>query len=146
MKVSNFRDQIDHDRIVAAIRAAEERSRGEIRVHVVHHSVGDAESAAAAAFTRLGMTATAERNGVLIYVAPRSQRFAVMGDTAIHGRCGDAFWRGVAATMQQAFRDGRFTDGIVEAIAAVGQALTREFPRVAGKTDENELPDAVSEE
>jgi uncharacterized membrane protein len=146
MKVSNFHDQIDHERIVAAIRAAEERSRGEIRVHVAHHSVGDAEAAAAAAFTKLGMSATAERNGVLIYVAPRSQRFAVVGDTAIHGRCGDAFWRGVAATMEKAFREGRFTDGIVEGIGTVGLALAREFPRVAGKRDENELPDAVSEE
>ncbi len=146
MKVSNFHNQIDHERIVAAIRAAEERSRGEIRVHVAHHSVGDAEAAAAAAFTKLGMSGTAERNGVLIYVAPRSQRFAVVGDTAIHGRCGEAFWRGVAATMEQAFREGRFTDGIVEAIGTVGLALAREFPRVAGKRDENELPDAVSEE
>jgi uncharacterized membrane protein len=146
MKVSSFHDQIDHDRIVSAIRAAEEQSRGEIRVHVAHHSVGDAEAAAAATFTRLGMSATAERNGVLIYVAPRSQRFAVVGDTAIHGRCGDAFWRGVAATMERAFRERRFTDGIVEAIGSVGVALAREFPRVTGKRDENELPDAVSEE
>jgi uncharacterized membrane protein len=146
MKLSNFRDQIDHDRIVAAIRAAERQSRGEIRVHVVHHSIGDAEAAAAVAFTKLGMTATAERNGVLIYVAPRSQRFAVVGDTAIHERCGPAFWRGVAAAMEQAFREGRFTDGLVEGISTVGEALAREFPRDAGKSDANELPDTVSEE
>ncbi|MFI5184663.1 MAG: TPM domain-containing protein, partial [Vicinamibacteria bacterium] len=145
MKLKDFRDRIDHERIVAAIREAEGRSRGEIRVHVVHHSIGDVEAAAGAAFARLGMTSTAERNGVLIYVAPRSQRFAVVGDTAIHERCGPGFWRDVAAAMEQAFREGRFSDGLVDGIAAVGAALAREFPRVAGQVDENELPDTVSE-
>jgi len=146
MKTRNFRDQIDHERVVAAIRAAESASRGEIRVHVAHHSVGDAEAAASAVFTKLGMSATAERNGVLLYVAPESQRFAVLGDTAINARCGAAFWRDVADAMQRAFREGRFTDGLVEGIATVGQALAREFPRVPGQGDENELPDSVSQD
>ena len=146
MKLRHFRDQIDHERVVTAIREAEGRSRGEVRVHVVHHRVGDVEAAAAAAFAKLGMTSTAERNGVLIYVAPRSQRFAVVGDTAIHERCGARFWRDVAASMGQAFREGRFSDGLVEGIATVGLALAREFPRISGQGDKNELPDTVSEE
>jgi uncharacterized membrane protein len=145
MKFGNFQEQIDHERVVAAIREAESQSRGEIRVHVVRNSVGDVEAAATAAFSKLGMNATAERNGVLLYVAPASQRFAVVGDKAIHERC-PGLWRDVAAAMEGAFREARFTDGLVEGIAAVGEALAREFPRTLGRADRNELPDEVSEE
>ena len=91
------------------------------------------------------MDATAERNGVMVYVAPASQRFAVVGDTAIHERCPD-LWRDVAGAMEEAFREGRFTEGLVEGIGAIGEALTREFPRGPGSADANELPDEVSEE
>jgi uncharacterized membrane protein len=145
VKFAHFRGQIDHGRVVAAIREAEKGSRGEIRVHVVRHSVGDVETAAAAAFSRLGMHATTERNGVMVYLAPASQRFAVVGDTAIHERCPD-LWRDVTAAMEGAFRQGRFTDGLVEGIGAIGRALAREFPRAPGSADTNELPDEVSEE
>ena len=145
MRFMSFRGQIDHERVVAAIREAEMGSRGEIRVHVVRHSVGDVEAAAAAAFRHLGMHATAERNGVLVYVAPASQRFAVVGDAAIHERCPD-LWREVAAAMEGAFRRGLFTEGLVEGMGAIGRALAREFPRMPGSADTNELPDEVSEE
>ncbi|MFI5183271.1 MAG: TPM domain-containing protein, partial [Vicinamibacteria bacterium] len=145
MRFKSFREQLDHERIVAAIREAEKKSRGEIRVHVVRHSVGDVEAAASAAFSKLGMAATAERNGVLLYVAPASQRFAVVGDTAIHERC-PGLWRDVATAVERAFREGRFTDGLVEGVAAIGEALEREFPRTPGLSDRNELPDEVSEE
>ena len=79
-----FLAAIDDERIVAAIRSAESRSRGEIRVHVAEGLVSDPRRAAEADFARLGMAATAERNGVLILVAPESQSFAVIGDEGIH--------------------------------------------------------------
>ena len=78
MKPDDFVKGLDGVRIVAAIREAEDRSRGEIRVHVAEGPVDDARAAAQADFERLGMTATAERNGVLILVAPESQAFAVV--------------------------------------------------------------------
>jgi uncharacterized membrane protein len=146
LKSKHFLKQLDHDRIVAAIREAEGRSRGELRVHVVHHDVGDVEQAAARQFEAFGMTATAERTGVLIYVAPRSRKFAVIGDTGIHARCGPGFWKDVAAAMESEFREGRFTDGIVKGLARAGDALAEHFPRTPGGADANELPDEVTEE
>src|SRR5262245_36938266 len=145
MKPAEFVKGLDHGRIVDAIRAAEARSRGEVRVHVSRGAVEDAQAAAAAQFQALGMSATAERNGVLVYVAPANQRFAVIGDAAIHERCGAAFWSEVSAAMAGAFREGRFTEGIVEAVARVGDALARHFPPTGGE-DRNELPDDVSED
>jgi uncharacterized membrane protein len=139
-----FLGAIDDARIVAAIRLAEARSRGEIRVHVAEGEIKDARHAAEADFTRLGMTATAERNGVLILVAPESQSFAVVGDRGIDERCPAGFWEAVAEGMAQDFREGRFTEGIVSVVTRVGDELERHFPRRAGEQDRNELPDAVS--
>jgi uncharacterized membrane protein len=145
MKLESFLSQVDQERIVAAIRAAEARSRGEVRVHASSRAVDDAQQEAARQFERLGMTATAERNGVLIYVAPRSQRFAILGDTAIHEKCGAEFWTQVAAAMEHDFREGCFTEGLLKGIAAAGDALARFFPR-SEAADRNELPDQVSED
>jgi uncharacterized membrane protein len=144
MKPRSFLSRLDHDRVVAAIRAAEGRSRGEIRVHVAHKKVGDPQRAAAALFERLGMTATAERNGVLLFVAPVSRRFAVVGDKGIHEKCGDGFWKDVASAMEEDFRHGRFTDGIVKGVTRAGEALAAHFPRTG--PDRNELSNEVSED
>lgn len=144
MKPRSFLSRLDHDRVVAAIRAAEDRSRGEIRVHVAHEEVDDPQAAAAALFEKLGMTATAERNGVLIFVAPARQRFAVVGDKGIHEKCGDVFWKDVAAAMEEDFRAGRFTEGIVKGVTRAGEALAVHFPRTG--PDRNELTDEVSED
>ena len=145
MKTSEFLHKLDHDRIVAAIREAEARSRGEVRVHVTNQRPADVEKAAEAQFERLGMTATALRNGVLIYVSPPIQRFAVVGDLAIHERGGPGFWAAVAEAMQADFRAGRFTDAIVKGVTRVGEALATHFPRI-GDADVNELSDQVTED
>ena len=42
------------------------------------------------------------------------------------------------------FREGRFTEGIVAGVRALGDELARHFPRRPGETDRNELPDTVS--
>jgi uncharacterized membrane protein len=139
-----FLDEIDDERIVAAIRGAEARSRGEIRVHVAEGPVPDSRRAAEADFARLGMAGTAERTGVLILVAPESQSFAVVGDRGIDERCPPGFWEELAAGMAGEFRVGRFTDGIVAAVARLGDELARHFPRRPGEDDPNELPDGVS--
>lgn len=145
MKPKAFVGRLDHDGIVAAIREAESRSRGEIRVHVSNRNVEDAQRSAAVQFSKLGMATTAERNGVLIYVAPSSQRFAVIGDQAIHEKCGPDFWRDVAGAMEQDFREGRFTEGIQKGIARAGEALSAHFPRTQA-ADRDELPNEVTED
>jgi len=77
--------------VVHAIQEGESRTSGEIRVFVSHLKVADVQAAAREQFEKLGMTATRERNGVLISVAPRSRVFAILGDEAIHAQCGDSF-------------------------------------------------------
>jgi uncharacterized membrane protein len=139
-----FLKALDDARIVAAIREAEARSRGEIRVHVAERQINDPRTEAALVFERLGMADTAERNGVLLFVAPASQSITVLGDRAVHERCGEAFWESVVGRVRGEFGAGRFTEGIVTAVRAVGDELARHFPRRPGETDVNELPDTVS--
>ena len=143
MKTTEFLHRLDDARILDAIREAEGRSRGEVRVHVTNQKPVDVQKAAASQFERLGMTATALRNGVLIYVAPSIQQFAVIGDLAIHERGGPGFWPAVAQAMEEDFRAGRFTDGIVKGVARVGDALATHFPRT-DQVDANELADQVT--
>ena len=137
-------EAIDDERIVAAIREAEARSRGEIRVHVAEGAVEDPRAEAALAFERLGMVRTDERNGVLVFVAPESRSVAIVGDRDIDARCGEAFWIRVVGEVRDEFQAGRFTEGLVAAVRAVGDELARHFPPRPGETDRNELPDAVS--
>ena len=146
MQTKSFLGALDHERIVKAIQEAEARSRGEVRVHVSQKTVTDATADAARQFEALGMTQTAERNGVLLFVAPVSQTFAVVGDEGIHARCGPGFWKDVVAAVEADFRAGRFTDGIVKGVARVGDELATHFPRTEGVNDRNELPDEVTED
>jgi uncharacterized membrane protein len=140
----SFISQLDNDRIVAAIADAESRSSGEIRVHVTHRKPEDLEARARRRFEILGMTKTAERNGVLFYIAPALRRFQILGDTGIHEKCGADFWKDVAAEMEESFRRGEFTEGILRGVKKVGEVLAAHFPRSA--QDRNELPDTMDEE
>ena len=146
MRLKRFLDRLDRDRIVAAIQAAESRCRGEIRVHASNRAVADVQKAAARQFEKLGMAGTAEGTGVLIFVAPLSRNFAILGDHGIHARCGDELWREVAAAMEKDFRAGRFGEGIVKAVERAGEVLAQHFPRLPGVADEDELPNTVSED
>ena len=138
--MANVFAQFDSERIVAAIAAAEKETSGEIRVHITRRVPKDLQQRAVRRFHLLGMTKTAERNGVLIYIAPRARQFRILGDTAIHEKCGEHFWKEVAAAMEAHFRERRLTEGVVAGIERVGEVLARHFPR--REKDRNELPDS----
>ena len=136
--------QFDSDRIVQAIAAAEAKTSAEIRVHVTRRVPKDLEERALRRFQKLGMTNTADRNGVLVYIAPRARQFRILGDVAIHAKCGDEFWRAVAAAMEGHFRKGEFTEGVLRGVERLGEELAQHFPRAA--TDRNELPNEIDED
>ena len=141
MDTKQFLKQIDQDRIVKAIQHAESLSSAEIRVFVTRRSADDPVAAGKQQFQKLGMHKTALRNGVLIFVAPRSQAFSILGDEAIHSRCGAEFWQKVAESMTHHFQQSQFTDAIEHGINEAGRVLAEHFPR--SKDDVNELPDEV---
>lgn len=132
---------IDAARVQAAIAAAERLTSGELRVIVSRVAAPDPVAAAEREFHRLGMMSTEERNGVLLFLAPRSRTFAIVGDEAIHARCGEAFWREVSSAMEAEFLRADFTAGLVLGLERAGALLAMYFPRRA--IDQNELPDRV---
>jgi uncharacterized membrane protein len=127
-----FTPKLDHARVVAAISAAERLTSGEIQVLIARHRAPDPVAAAQRHFRRLGLANSPHRNSVLLFVAPRSRSFAVIGDQGIHERCGDAFWTELAAAMTAYFQRGEFTEGLVHGIARAGELLAVHFPRTAG--------------
>jgi uncharacterized membrane protein len=137
-----FLQQLRHDDIVAAICAAEQKTSGEIRVFVSRKNLEDPVAAAQAEFVRLGMAKTKLHNGVLIFVAPQARKFAVIGDQAVHQRCGDGVWQALTAEMSGHFQQGEFTTGILHAIRKAGALLATHFPH--RPDDRNELPDQVA--
>ncbi len=140
----HFLSRLDHDRIVAAIADAERKSAGEIRVHVTHRKPKNLEERAKLRFEKLGMTRTAHRNGVLMYIAPKLRRFQILGDVGIHEKCGEDFWKETASVLEAHFRKGDFTDGIIRGVEKIGEVLAEHFPRSA--EDRDELPDEIDEE
>jgi len=141
----DFFEALDRPAIVEAIRRAEARSYGEIRVHLHHGTVADARAEAERTFLRLGMEKTVRGSACLIFLAPASRAFAVVGGAGIHEKVGDGFWLEARDAARARFTEGKFTEGIVAAVEKLGDALALFFPR-EGTSDRNELPDDVSED
>src|SRR6266545_3052950 len=144
MRTKEFLSKLDHDRIVQTIHEAESKTSGEIRVFIQRGKLSvDPLIVAQKKFQRLGMHKTRERNAVLIFVAPRAHKFAVIGDKAIHEKCGEQFWQRVVDGMRVHFQNERFSHALIEAVNEVGKVLTTHFPRTSANA--NELPDEIVE-
>jgi uncharacterized membrane protein len=142
MDPRDFFSDRDRESIVSAIRQAELRTSGEIRVHVRNRSGEDTVAAAREAFDNLGMSNTELRNGVLFLIAVQDRSFAIFGDDGIDEKVPEGFWEATRDCMQARFREGDFTNGLIEAITMAGEQLAQFFP--ARRDDINELPDAIS--
>jgi uncharacterized membrane protein len=138
----DFFSKQDQEDIRQAIASAELDTSGEIRVHIENTCSGDVLDRAAFVFRQLGMHKTALRNGVLIYLAVKNRRFAVIGDSGINKVVPDNYWDDIKAGMLNNFRDNRFTEGLVAAITSAGQQLKKHFPHL--RDDVNELSDDLS--
>ena len=130
--------------VVAAIRAAERRTTGEIRVFMEHRcTFMDAIDRAIEVFATLQMAQTEERNAVLVYVAVKDQQFAIYGDEAIYQKAGGPhFWERAAMILQAALRRGDIAGGLTACIGELGTALSNHFP-YDSEVEKNELPDEI---
>jgi uncharacterized membrane protein len=130
--------------LVEAIRQAEILTSGEIRVHLEDHCpTPDPLDRAAQVFAELNMHKTAQRNGVLFYLAWQSRQFAVIGDAGINAAVPDDFWETTKENVLQLFRQEKYAGGLENGIRLVGEQLQRYFPYDAA-TDQNELDDSIS--
>ena len=141
MQVTEFISQLDEARIVAAIAAAERQTSAEIRVYISHRAHADALAFAQRRFRQLGLTKTRQRNAVLLYLAPRTRQFAIVGDSGVHEKCGAAFWQEASAQLSAALQQGNYTAALIQTVQQIGALLAAHFPPAAG--DGNELPNAI---
>jgi uncharacterized membrane protein len=145
MRTKEFLNKLEHDRIVRAIQEAESKSSGQIRVYIQRGKLDvDPLPKAHRKFHQMGMQKTNEHNAVLVFVAPRARKLAVVGDRAIHEKCGEEFWHEVVDRMRDHFREEKFTQALVEAITEIGNMLAAHFPRRS--ISSNELPDEIIED
>ena len=132
----------EQEEIRLAIKNAELDTSGEIRVHVENSCKGDVLDRAAFVFKQLGMEKTELRNGVLIYLAIKHRKFAIIGDKGINNVVPAGFWDNIQKEMLESFRRNEFSAGLCKALAAVGENLKKFFPYK--KDDVNELADDIS--
>jgi len=130
-------------RIVDAIREAEKRTSGEIRVFVESHCrYVDPLERAAEVFFSLEMDETKDHNAVLVYVAMKDRQLAVFGDKGIHEKVGTDYWRKEVELMISKFNSENYGEGISQCVLDIGEALHHYFP-YDQDTDKNELPDEI---
>ena len=141
-KKQNWFTPQENEAIVNAIRAAEKRTSGEIRVFIESRcSFVDPVDRAVEVFFGLKMDKTEDRNGVILYIAMKDQQLAVFGDKGIHEKVGTEFWNKEVNKMLSSFSRENYKDGIVQIVTEIGDALVSNFPYE--NEDRNELPDDI---
>lgn len=142
MKASTFFSKEQQAQILASVKEAEMETSGEIRVHIETSLKDDVLDRAAWLFRKMGMDKTAERNGVLFYLAVNDRKFAIIGDAGINSKVPAGFWDDISEVLKKNFKEGKFTEGLAEGIIMAGNQLKTHFPHRLD--DVNELPDDIS--
>jgi uncharacterized membrane protein len=132
----------EEQKIVEAIGIAENMTSGEIRVHIESRCKGEVLDRGADLFYELKMNETRDRNGVLIYVALKDRKLAILGDTAINAVVPDGFWDKASNLMIEHFKSGQYATGIEQAVLLAGEQLKAYFPLKSDDT--NELSNEIS--
>lgn len=143
MRKKEFFAEAEQQQIVAAIKAAEQQTSGEIRVFVESHCrYVDPLDRATEVFLGLKMEKTIARNGVLVYVAIKDRQLALFGDRGIHEKVGNEFWNREVRLILSHFNKTSYGDGIAQVVTEIGEALRLHFP-YDKSSDTNELPDDI---
>lgn len=140
--IENFLTASEEQDIIQAIRAAEQSTSGEIRIHIERHSKTDTFERAKEVFHYLKMDNTKLQNGVLIYVAVDDKTFVIYGDKGINDVVPSGFWNSTKDVIQSYFMKGQFKQGLIEGVLNAGKQLESHFPWIHG--DSNELTDSIS--
>jgi uncharacterized membrane protein len=131
MNPDDFITRLHHDQIVQAIHQAERNTTGQIRIFISHGRAPDPLAAGKKHFEKLRMHHHPHRNAILIFVAPKSQTFAILGDEQIHTRIGDPAWQSLATEVATHFKSNHPMQAIITAIQQAGKLLATHFPRPA---------------
>lgn len=140
------------DRLTQRVRASEKRHSGEIRIYVEAGLPTSylwrrdtlpqvVRQRALSLFGKLRVWDTENNNGVLIYLLLAERAIEIVADRGIDRQLSPQDWQAMIARMGAAFREGRFEDGLTQALEEISALLVQHFPLAAGDLDHNELPD-----
>ena len=136
------------ERLMRRVAASENRHSGEIRI-CVEASLPSSyiwrqslpRERALAMFGKLRIWDTEHNNGVLIYLLLAEHAIEIVADRGLNARVSAAEWAALVQRMGGAFREGRFEDGLTQALGEVSALLVQHFPLAPGEVSPNELPD-----
>ena len=126
-------------RVEQAITDSERMHRGELRVAVeASLDLGplfrgqSPRARAEEVFSQLRVWDTAENSGVLLYINWADRDIEIVADRGISARVTQDEWESICLAIEQAFRAGRFEEGLVEGIRQITRLLMVHFPAVPG--------------
>jgi uncharacterized membrane protein len=136
------------ERLARRVAASERRHSGEVRVCVeaglplsyLWRGATPRERALAV-FGKLRVWDTERNNGVLIYLLLAEHAIEIVADRGLASKVPPGEWQAIVDRMGSAFHEGRFEDGLTQALEEVSALLVAHFPAPAGADGLNELPD-----
>ncbi len=148
------------ERLAQRVAASERRHSGEIRICVEASlpvsyvwRLGEdkplkalVRERAVTMFGKLRVWDTEHNNGILIYLLLAEHAIEIVADRGVARHVSAEQWQAMVAHMASAFRDGRYEDGLTQALEESSAVLMQHFAVGAGpgdgQGDVNELPDA----
>jgi len=140
--VESFLTASEEQEIVRAIQKAEFNTSGEIRVHLEKVTSKEVMERAKEVFFELKMDQTKERNGILLYVATDSKKFAILGDAGIDQKVPAHFLQDETDMIIGLFAQQKNCEALTKGIEQVGEKLKTFFPYQSD--DRNELTNEIS--
>lgn len=117
------------DQVVKALKGLQEETTGYIAIQIDKVCPKDVYTKAITVFEKLNLSNGSEKNAVLIYVATKSKRFAIVGDQAINELVAENFWEAVKDIMRMYFKRNDLTTGLLKGVKMIGKQLEKNFPR-----------------
>jgi uncharacterized membrane protein len=90
-------------------------------------------------FGSLRVWDTERNDGVLVYLLLADRDVEIVADRGIHRHVGAPTWEAVCKTMETAFHEGRYGEGVARGIGEISGLLAEHSPR--GDDEPNELSD-----
>lgn len=137
----NFFTDDDFLRISNKIKEMEKITAGEIRVAIKEEKQflkrnKTVRELAEEEFHKLKMNETRDKTGILLYLLLKERQFYILADAGINEKVKQETWDKIRDEMQNEFREGQFTNGMLLGIEKVGKILGEHFPIKVDDTNE----------
>lgn len=133
----------DLDQITQAIEDSEKQHRAEV-VFVIEASLDPIEviqgktgkHRCIEVFSDHRVWDTEENNGVLIYLLLADHDIEIVADRGVYRVAGESYWTELCGQIETSFRNGKFTEGVIEGIRTLTKLLVEHYPKDGIDPDE----------